>query len=417
MESKLLHRRIQLKGKYMDVIERWVQSLDFGGRRLFTVNDQLRELTTSIAKLHRDYIDIDTARSLLYDECDSFRRSKGLIGGEMLQDTPELRGELVARIKQLIESYPRTYKLRIELPSFPAYGVSTIPLSDEVRVVIEAPPTLAVGLQVLFDASRQAPPIPYLEIDVDGYGDESVDSPAVAAALSVAKQCLFVFESQKILEATYYPSKEADAHLIDELTGISLFVGIPQALARHLAKLIPNERALTAIDPGPTILGIRREATTAEEKLLALTDAFDPVARYLQAQNHPDFQPLAAAIEWYQDSIHSEDQTFSYLAVCIGFEAILGSDDHMPEMSMRLADRYAFRMGRNRANRAELFDAYSAMLNLRGKLVHAKTARLRSSEDRSRLRAAQRMLRELITKELQDLYKAQRFAEEQPMSS
>ena len=147
--------RIRLKGKYVDVIKNWVQSLDFGARRIFAVNEHLGPLVASIAKLHRDFIDSDLARSILFDACYDFKESKGLIGGEMLQDTPEARAELVDRIKQAIESYPRKYKLRNELPSFPAYGNKRIPLADDVRLVIEAPPPpLEATLQQIFGALR-----------------------------------------------------------------------------------------------------------------------------------------------------------------------------------------------------------------------------------------------------------------------
>ena len=179
-------------------------------------------------------------------------------------------------------------------------------------------------------------------------------------------------------------------------------------MSRCFGALTPSENNWKVRDFGQgfTLLGGRdRAPKDDEERLTAFRNSLDPIVRFLECREHADFESLAAAMEWHQDSVFADNQTFAYLAACIGLEALLGSDVHMDSMSRRLADRYSFLIGRGRKERAELAQRYEAVLNLRGKLVHAKAARL-NPEDLPLLYEAQDMLSQLIHHELGEMYRA-----------
>jgi len=143
-----------------------------------------------------------------------------------------------------------------------------------------------------------------------------------------------------------------------------------------------------------------RPPKNEEEARRAQDHVLSDVRRYFAARSDEDFGQIAAAIEWYQDSMWAENDTFAYIAACIGLEAVLGSgEEHLDSLSKRLADRYAFLMGKGRKEREELRAAYSSVLNLRGRLVHGKAARL-DSKERPLLKKVQDLLLQLLWKEI-----------------
>jgi len=99
------------------------------------------------------------------------------------------------------------------------------------------------------------------------------------------------------------------------------------------------------------------------------------------------------------------NHTFSYVAACIGLEALFGSDGYLENMSKRLADRYAFLIGKSREEHEQLISDYTEVLKLRGRLVHSKATRLKA-EDVGLLATAQRMLLNAIWHELHAMYKS-----------
>lgn len=151
-----------------------------------------------------------------------------------------------------------------------------------------------------------------------------------------------------------------------------------------------------------------RSPQSDEEVSDAIEQCLQPVKRYFKARSNPDFESIAAAIEWFLDSQFAENDTFSYIAACIGLEAILGSSGHVDGLSKRLTDRYAFMLGGSRQEREEAISQYTQVLNLRGKLVHAKAARL-GRDDRPLLFVARNMLLRVIRHELRRIFSVEKI--------
>jgi hypothetical protein len=140
-----------------------------------------------------------------------------------------------------------------------------------------------------------------------------------------------------------------------------------------------------------------------------LKDKLQPLVDYFALNNLAEHKSINAAIEWHEDSITADNQTFAYLAACIGIEALLGDEENMDSMSKRLSDRYAYMLGVSKIDRDLRRAQYMSILNVRGKVVHAKASRLGSGE-LGYLRQAQSILREVIFHELNLLKKSARPA-------
>lgn len=417
-ETDFRHK-IVIKGKYLAAIESYVSTLVFDSSSPVKWNSQMEALQDVIVKLGGRYLDKDNAASIVVDQCLRFRREHQDRTGSLSETSnADLRSQLVERIKQFIESLPKTYSLRVGLPAFQQWEVGSFKISDDLQLVFSSKQEFVINaLAGLLNNVVSSVPtnkfigLPteqmcFVEFFTDGYTEGSPDSPAVSNCLSSAKQFAFILTTHGVCK-TEYRSLKASAVLIDRNSGERFSLALPDSIARCFGQLTLNEEKLLVYDKGNTLLtkGQGRPANSPQEKIVALKDALHPIIRFHQSRSHPDFQSVAAAIEWYQDSKFADNQTFAYIAACIGLEALLGSDSHLDSMSKRLADRYAFLLGRSRVEREEMIVDYTKVLNLRGRLVHSKVARL-SNEDRNLLYIAQKMLLNAIWHELYAMYRS-----------
>lgn len=404
--------RVEVKGKYLKAIEEYVSTVDLGDNLLYPLPPEFDRLADSIIKLHGRFLNEEIATAIVFRETFLFSgENKDRSGALSDPANADLHDSLVLRLKNYLESLPRRYIVRIELPSFPYYGTDIFQLTDDVSFVsgrgVFAPVSEGPqsGLGSAFARFRESTCI---EFKISGYAEAHSESPSVAKCISLAKQTAFVMTNLGICKSLPQ-QKLANATLTTEATGVEQSLALPHSLARCLGALLPNEERLLVFDQAgaQTVLasGKSRAPNNNEEKLQALGELLSDLGRYFRARGHSDYPSISAAIEWYQDSLFAENQTYAYLAACIGLEALLGSDGYLDNMSKRLADRYAFLLGKGRTEREQMVDSYTEVLKVRGKLVHAKAATL-DSEGRQLLRKAQDMLLKAIWHELQAMYRA-----------
>lgn len=229
-------------------------------------------------------------------------------------------------------------------------------------------------------------------------------------ALSVTKQLAFLLNAFKITHPEYsLKTSKADLKIYERSTSRVEPISLPHGMSKTFGVMKINESKLTIPDDSKKLqsllaIGATKPATTNEEYIEGFKSSLSPIKEYFSHQEHPDFPAISAAIEWYQDSIESDNQTFSYLAACIGLEALIGTEDHMDAMSKRLTDRYAALMGKGRTDRNALAMKYQTVLRLRGEIVHAKSARL-TAKHSSSLSDVQKMLWDVIWHEIKQMYK------------
>ena len=317
-------------------------------------------------------------------------------------------GRLAQQLMSFLESLPRAYEMRISLPSFPAWGSTTYDLAPDIRIVCDNHVETSSGnrLAQLVNLPSGTEAKNYgakLVFNMRGYASETTGSATVGTGLGLAKLCAFLFlETDSVIMGRNTSLVKATVTVSDVLSGKQSEVSIPEKFAFHLGSLKPNKEKLRVRDSSTGQLAIPTSRYPASnlERIEAFTSLLKPSSNALKhyRKSENDFEQLAAAIEWHQDSVVAEDQTIAYLAACIGLESIFGEKD-MSEMSKRLEDRYAFLLGNDREDRKKLAQEYREVLRIRGQLVHARVKKL-PPRDYKALETAREMLRKTIAHEL-----------------
>jgi hypothetical protein len=343
------------------------------------------------------------------------------------ETTPDGRAALKAtfctNLVEGIEALPRDYVVRIELPELQDVGEYEVRLSESVYlkakpdVFFDPPPDGEQDeegarrywmARALAKHVRQERMQSFFEIHVRGYSHGNAESTLIVQALSLAKRAAFLMMGDGVVSLHYQPSVSR-VSLEDVAEHASVPVTIPADVNRLFSRLVLQKEKLGyyAADGAITLLGgTIREPKSNDEWSSAIESKAHYTPRFFEASADPDAKRLSAAMEWYQDSVHGENQTLAYLSACIGLEAILGDSSEGTDnvSTQRLTDRYAFLMGDGHQSRNELKKAYSEVLITRGKLVHARDSRL-SKENLGRLDTARDMLWSVIWHELRRMIK------------
>lgn len=339
-----------------------------------------------------------------------------------------IRAELERRLEAEFESYPKDYLVYVELPGLDPrqLGAEVLVLSDQISLINTRAP-----LQYVERLVR-----PSLVADVDHLLKDVESMDEAFEALRPINSCLLKQDSVylRISESGALPSftsEQEPAFLSRTLATVKIFLlyGLEIGLLdrRNIFRYKHN-------DPGPrTIVHAAIHAINSEEKqtveiprdfenfLCGLTfsnsyeenterfqcNGFErelrPVSRFLSILPVDAYaRRIAAGIEWLLDSLLATNQTTSLLQSCIGIEAILGDENpvaYESGITARLSERFAYLMGTSIHNRRELRDQFRTIFAKRGDLVHARRHRL-PPHDLKIVQAAQRMLQELIRKEL-----------------
>lgn len=405
--------RKRISGKYLAALENYVETLELEPDEfLAKTNPQFEVLKESMSRMFSPHLTSDEAQAIVFKQCMRVQvDAEDRRGSLAVPENRDLRDQLVERLKSYFESLPRTCTLRIELPGFPELDGVLSDLAPDVRL-ISTPPLgtnklLAFALQGGFpDGTVRSKAS--LEISTEGYGSASAHSRGAAECLSVAKQCAFVMTAFGLCDFKIF-SQKSRATFSDGASEAFFNMEMPEAVGRLYSQLKVDESKLRVYQwqlepdkrfPYSSLLDEGRTPTNSAEKALALDHLFLDVRRFFRCRSNEDFEQIAAAIEWYQDSKWADNDTFAYIAACVGLEAVIGSkDEQLDTLSKRLGDRYAFLIGKGRRDREALRAQYNEVLKLRGQLVHGKAARL-APEQRPLLRTAQDMLLNVIWKEL-----------------
>jgi hypothetical protein len=410
---------IKLSGKYRSAIDAYVKGISLEGwYQTPQTNTVYRELVELITNLHGKFMDEGDVHSMLQDEVAYFIFSgpegrAGKLSDPMFADDASM---LADKILAKIESFPRAYELRVELPAAQFFGDFDSELSARASIVagpydfveryVNMQSALARALEV---GHKKAT---YLLLRVEGYGGtdyggNAADAPATREAISLAKQIAFVLTAHGIVDQKAYAVEKARCSLTDLTTKADSRVELPQSAMDCFSSLafnIENLRVYDYSNASSLLGGSNRPTKDDDERLHALTRCMTSVARFFSTASHPDHASIVAAMEWHQDSLYADNQTFAYLAACIGLEALLAGSETLGNMTRQLVDRYSFLMGTSRQERDRLSKDYKHILHLRGELVHAKQSRLGHAE-RGYLRKVQGMLSQVIWRELQNMYR------------
>lgn len=339
-----------------------------------------------------------------------------------------LRKEFERRLQAELESYPKDYFVYVELPGLSPSRLDEelLVLSNQIALVRTSMPLekierlvrpgFAVGVENLlgnatsFDQALEAlRPISsvlleqdsvYLRVTESGalpdifFGEEPAFLPR---ALTFVKIVVFygleigLFERREIFRNRHHdPGRRTIAHV-----AVHSKHGDEQRLEKMPRDFENFLRGITFYWANEN--GCKRLRRRSVELDL------HPIVRFLSMlHSSVHAQRIAAGIEWLLDSLVTTNQTLSLVQSCIGMEAVLGdstSAAYELGITARLSERFSYLMGTSAENRSELRDQFRAVFAKRGDLVHARRHRL-SPHDLQVVHAAQKMLQELIRKEL-----------------
>lgn len=361
----------EVKGKGLTLLSQYSKEVAGRSRMLFldTGFPVRQAFVKYISELHKEYVSVLEADELLTDIEMSF--------GDNIPKTKRGLAEFEYFVKEMIETAVREWVVSCSVANLQTYEPMVCHLSPDIFVATEP--------------SGQNSEAATLQLTVKVFGYMSTLSGCRAAerAYDLLKLGAFVLREARVVEFVFLRShsggveaKSASSHWPNsvELSSTSL--------SEYLRSGIP---VLPRAAKGKNIWESYQNSVQA--RLNTWVDV-------LQVLGDEEYSGHRSAIDWLMESHIAHNDTMSFLCACIGLEAILGdSNEQMSELSKRLADRYAFLLGRGPEARRKHRSDYEELLNLRGKLVHAKRVRLEQA-DGAFLVKARHMLLTLIRHEL-----------------
>ena len=334
---------------------------------------------------------------------------------ELLVD--ETIEEIVEKIIEYICSIPRSYSIHFPMPALLGFGENVISLSENISIAEYFDKDKIPGghqetslLGISFGGKGLEVGVSYIRIIQSGYAGGSLNDSAFIAALSKFKQIVHlgllcdVFSKKKtgllslgLFERLQY-NLGINAVVYDNANpdNVACIINLPRNIASYIEKIEingSNERYLAAKERG----------NGAINEYFKNTLKF-PVRLINTPEENKGALPIKTAIEWAFDSEINENDTISFLQMCIGLEAILGDelDPKEQPLSKTLADRCAYLIGKNIQGRKRIKERFKKLYDLRSKLVHGRTVRLHDNE-KDYLNWGKKILNRVILKEIKNL--------------
>ncbi len=139
-----------------------------------------------------------------------------------------------------------------------------------------------------------------------------------------------------------------------------------------------------------------------EIKKLAMNDVIFSIANSLMENKSNEALRIKSAIDWFVQAEINEDDTMSFIQVCMGLESIFGDNDSEGGLTNTLADRCAYLIGRNIAERKKIKEEFKDMYKVRSKIVHGVKSHLSQNESHIK-NSAFYYLQRAIFKEIRNL--------------
>lgn len=126
------------------------------------------------------------------------------------------------------------------------------------------------------------------------------------------------------------------------------------------------------------------------------------IANALLGHESKEALRIRAAIDWLIQSDIVDDETISFIQICMGLESIFGDDDNEGSLTTILADRCAYLIGRNIKERGEIRSLFRDIYRIRSKIVHGVRNHLSEKEEHLQ-HIARAFLSNSILKEINNL--------------
>jgi len=352
---------------------------------------------------------------------------------------------IVARVESdligYLESLPRQYAVCFELPAFQKYGVARTEVANGVSLIettigfdealLEPQNSLLVALGNSSDRLRRN--TTYVVFQSPGFASSSIDSFSVATAVARVKHFAYLGAADNRLNiqrgladimfehrtGVAPPMADAFVYNPSDIAREAYRLRVPDGLSKYLRQIRMNEKELMIHDgKGASSALLGRPAESPAEKIAAMPHTLFATRPFFDIPDgEMDAERIRAAIEWYVDSVTTDNHTIAFLQSCIGLEALLSDDkDKRGGVTNKLCDRLTYLLGRTISERRELRDNFEKIYDHRGSIVHGRRARL-GADDTVAMVNARHMLDRCIRTEVAGLLKAIRLREEAAKNS
>jgi len=303
--------------------------------------------------------------------------------------------EIEALKKEIVEyfsSIPRSYVLKMPLPTPPEIIDRDIALSDTISLEYEnssrsLSQTPTLGLLAGVPEKKL-----FLSVNLLGHTTFDIDSFCPKETLSIYKVIIHQALHRELFELKnggIRPTYIGHSHQI------------PKSILQSLDTGNPEEQTNISLPINLCIfisqLCFKHPCKNIEQIQSLLQPAIS-----LTQSSESEAKRVRAAIEWSFDALVNDNENLAFLQVCFGFEALLGEGENKAGLTETLADRCAFLIGTSIKGRAKIKKNFKELYRVRSKLVHGVVNSL-SEEEKKYFYWGQTVLNTAIAKELKHL--------------
>jgi hypothetical protein len=379
----------KIKGSLLNchVKENWPQFESF--------SEHLESLGKEALKHKKEWIDINDIFSIFFDFVYEAIINKAEKDDKLEGNLWDLLGEndakqLLKNIKEYIVSIPREFDVFIPLP----------------KISQNLPTNINLGENILFEIYEEANKVPggyqgggllrahdtklelkkvYLRQRLSGYCSNRLENACNKQSVSnfkiILQQGVFtkLFKVNPDEKSIFGWLGEDSHHQVPKVHLISI------DLARKPQKISKTEfpldlsKWINSVDLNweaePLVM-----AKTAE-KLDLVVAAFLKIPTDLIECNAEESIRVKSAIQWCFDSYISENQTLSFLQVCIALEALLGDEGYKGSLTETLADRCSYLISDDIKSRKSIKKNFEKLYDVRSKLVHGNATELDRNQE------------------------------------
>lgn len=374
-----------------------------------TYDDAISRFTDEVLKTKRQWLNSLNIYLIFFNNIATALRDRYSEEPEVTGPLPNLLNKEVDKIAEkildLIKSIPRTYVIRIPLPAATGLGAQKIAITEDIWLIETVDKGKIPGayegykLEKLLNKPKEVEiDKSYLCIASSGYAGTSIEDSAFQYAMSKFKQFVYLGISFKFLEelkpALSWTPFFGDWERVPHLEASALNPHDPGStegkaeLSRDVAERIHR------ISINRDIIG-----SGGESVKIFLRDKFSQVINLLNRKEDDRYcSPIKSAVEWAFDAMINENESVSFIQICIGLEAILGIGIS-EGLRHTLADRCAYLLGTNVEARNSIKESFKQMYDIRSKIVHGRAVRLNDVEKKYFV-WSKRILDNVIRKEL-----------------
>lgn len=238
----------------------------------------------------------------------------------------------------------------------------------------------------------------HLGIHVAGFIQGSLDSIAGEEAISFLKQGLQLGLMLNLLEKKkvdlYKYGLYGELHNIPDTKILISRSGEGEGLEHQVL--------------APLYLSKQLNSFAISEKLIQAIEVDDQVPGYqfiwfnklLGLPRNNNTTSIMAALEWLFDSSIAENETVSFLQICIALECVLGKGAPAENLTATLADRCAYLLGKTADEREKLRKNFKKLYSIRSGVVHGREQRLVKPEEKTFHKWGEHILNAVLRKEI-----------------